>query len=166
MTQKGVFPCPDCGRDVSKKAQFCPHCGCPIKKAKEKTNIGCGGYLALGFLVLLLVGLLEDNDAGSGATAAKEPPVPKTAEQIRKDRVGQAFSAWDGSHRTLERWIIKQLRDPDSYEHIETRFGDKGDHILVVTQYRARNGFGGYTVGSVTAKARIDGTLLEIVDGP
>ena len=25
-----LIPCPECGREVSTKAEACPHCGCPI----------------------------------------------------------------------------------------------------------------------------------------
>ena len=45
------------------------------------------------------------------------------------------------------------MRDPDSFEHIETRItpvSDKGTHQLVM-KYRAKNGFGGITVGSAIA---------------
>lgn len=47
------------------------------------------------------------------------------------------------------------LRDPDSLKHVETRISKEkdGGHSLIM-QYRARNGFGGMTVG--TAVATVD----------
>lgn len=89
---------------------------------------------------------------------------PKTPAEIRASQVQQGFSAWDGSHRQLERWIKKNLKDPDSYEHIETSYIDKGGNELVVlTKYRARNGFGGMTIGQTAARANIDGSLIEVL---
>ena len=59
------------------------------------------------------------------------------------------------------------MRDPKSFEHIETRITPKnpqGDHQLVM-QYRAKNGFGGMTVGAVVASVRnndCSATILKI----
>ena len=152
-----IFSCPDCGVDVSKKAQACPNCGCPIKKPQSRS--GCGVYVGLALLLWLFVGLFGDK-------AAESPLVAKTAEQVREAEVEKAFSAWDGSHRALTRWIKKRLKDPSSYEHIKTRYTDYGDYIFVVTDYRARNSFGAFNVERVTAKAASDGTLTEIISSP
>lgn len=27
-----LFNCPECGKEISDKAEFCPNCGCPIQK--------------------------------------------------------------------------------------------------------------------------------------
>jgi hypothetical protein len=34
-TIKWLMKCPDCGKDVSKRAAACPNCGCPISKINE-----------------------------------------------------------------------------------------------------------------------------------
>jgi len=26
-----LIPCPECGREISRKAEACPHCGCPLR---------------------------------------------------------------------------------------------------------------------------------------
>lgn len=82
----------------------------------------------------------------------------------RKSLIDKQFSAWSGSHRNLESLIEKNLKDPDSYEHIETGYFDRGDHLIVQTKYRARNGFGGMTVGYIKAKTSLDGKILEIIE--
>ncbi|RCS28239.1 hypothetical protein DUT90_01265 [Polaribacter sp. WD7] len=81
----------------------------------------------------------------------------------RKENIEKQFSAWDGSHPKLSRMIKENCRNPDSYEHIETRFRDDGNSIFVITKYRAENGFGGMTIGSVSARVDFDGNVLEIV---
>ena len=79
---------------------------------------------------------------------------------MREKEIVKQFSAWDGSHTQFERMIKNVLKDPDSYEHIETKYIDKEQHIIVITKYRARNSFGGYVVESKAAKFSIDGQFL------
>lgn len=86
------------------------------------------------------------------------------AREDRKNRIKKGFSAWDGSHRSLTRIIQNRLmNDPDSYEHDETRYIDKEDHLIVITRFRGRNAFGGMVRHTVTAKVDLDGSVLEIL---
>lgn len=109
--------------------------------------------LTVGFACLVLWFLF-----GSG-----EPEAPKTAEQVRESQITRAFSAWDGSHRDLTRQIKAAMNDPDSFEHVDTRYRDNGDHIVVTTTFRGTNAFGGKVLNTWTAKASIDGTVTEII---
>jgi hypothetical protein len=84
-------------------------------------------------------------------------------ERNRKEKVEKQFSSWDGSHPALSRMIKENCRNPDSYEHIETRFRDDGSSIFVITKYRAENGFGGMSIGTVSARVDFDGNVIEIV---
>lgn len=90
----------------------------------------------------------------------EEERVAKAVEQAAKEeerRKGfHCLSQWNGAHSGVERYIEKNLKDPDSYEHIETRItpvNEQGEHTLIVT-YRAKNSFGGMTVGITTATIR------------
>ena len=77
----------------------------------------------------------------------------KAAEQAENKRKGFHCLEPDGSHFEVKKYVKKQMRDPESFEHIETRVvpvNDKGQHTLTM-KYRARNGFGGMTVGSALA---------------
>ena len=37
-----LFTCPECGKQVSDKAEMCPNCGCPISKQtiQEESKVG------------------------------------------------------------------------------------------------------------------------------
>jgi hypothetical protein len=94
---------------------------------------------------------------------AKELKVEQEQQKKRNQIVQKQFSPWDGSHPKLSNIIEKSCRNPDSYEHIETRFRDEGNYIFVVTNYRAENGFGGMSLGKVTAKVDLSGNVIEIV---
>jgi hypothetical protein len=82
----------------------------------------------------------------------------------RKDSIELQFSAWDGSHYTLERLVKSSIRDPDSYQHIKTLWWDTPNGIIVSTRFRSKNGFGGYSVSYVKAKVNIKGDVVKIID--
>lgn len=149
--------CKACNAPVSKNAPTCPQCGEPIAAAKKPPK----QYSLFSLIMLIALGVFIFNLATPDKP--KSPPKPKTPEEIRKAEIMRGFNAWDGSHVQLERWVKGRLRDPESYEHIETRYIDKGDHLVVYTKYRARNGFGGMNVEDAVARANIDGSLIKVL---
>ncbi|MFC0445353.1 hypothetical protein ACFOD1_07535 [Pseudidiomarina halophila] len=98
------------------------------------------------------------------ASKIKEEESHIAATEARQERIRKQFSAWDGAHYGLEKVIKKAMHNPDSYEHVETKFGDRGDHLIVQTVYRGSNAFGGIVTNSVTAKVSLNGTVLEIIE--
>lgn len=149
-----LINCKACNQQVSKNAFICPHCGEQLRQQKKKTGL---------FTWLIAITIVPGIFIAIYQGATQPPPPPKTAEQLHKDKIEQAFSAWDGSHIELESYIKSNLKDPGSYEHIKTNYVDKGDHVIVHTQYRARNSFGGMVTGAIIARAEYDGTLKEII---
>jgi len=85
-------------------------------------------------------------------------------EQQRKKQFEDQFSAWDGSHRELTKIIKASMNDPDSYEHVETVYWDRDDHLIVSTTFRGKNAFGGTVVNTVKAKVSLDGQNIEIIE--
>ena len=73
------------------------------------------------------------------------------------------FNAWDGSHYNLELRVKHGMRDPSSYEHIETRYNEEKDGLLIETTYRGRNGFGGMTIETTRARTNKKGEIIEIL---
>lgn len=66
------------------------------------------------------------------------------------------LSSWDGSHRAFKNAVRDRMRDPDSFDHIETvvtPIDEDGMHLIAM-QYRARNGFGGMNVGTALGQLR------------
>jgi len=83
-------------------------------------------------------------------------------ELSREKKIERQFSAWDGAHIKLQRLIKSNMADPDSYEHIETNYGQKTDHLIVITKFRGKNAFGGYVVNTIKAKVDLDGNVLKV----
>ena len=86
------------------------------------------------------------------------------AQENRKKEIEKQFSAWDGSHRQLERYIKQNMNDPDSYEHVETKYWDMGDHLVVLTKYRGKNAFGGKVLGMTKAEVDMQGNVIRIME--
>lgn len=85
----------------------------------------------------------------------------------RKELIGKHFSVWDGSHEALTKAIKASMHNPDSYDHVETVYWDRGDHLTVKTTYRGTNAFGGIVTNWVTADVTLDGKIIDVVDqGP
>ncbi len=82
--------------------------------------------------------------------------------EARKKKIESSFSGWDGSHRGLEKYIKSTMNDPESYDHVETRYTDKGSYLYVQTTFRGRNGFGGMVKQTVSANVSLDGKVLKI----
>lgn len=111
--------------------------------------------LAVCFFLFIAFGS-DDTDSNKNADGT-----PKTERQIQLEK---QFSAWDGSHNTLTQLIKKAMNDPDSYEHVETKYWDMKDYIVVRTVYSGKNAFGGRVKNFVKAKFDNDGNLLEIIE--
>lgn len=117
-----------------------------------------GAGLVLGPLILLVSWCSSD-------------PTPPTQSELRKQeaeaaearRYGfQCLSPWDGSNSAVVDAVKASLRDPSSFEHIETRttpIDVDGKHVLMM-KFRATNGFGGPTVGM--ARATLDGKSCRV----
>lgn len=84
-------------------------------------------------------------------------------QEARQKRIESGFSAWDGSHRELVRRVKRDMNDPNSFEHVETKYGDRGDYLIVEMRFRGRNAFGGMVVNTVRARCSLDGSVQEII---
>jgi len=99
--------------------------------------------------------------SGNSKTAAKS--YLNNFMQERKKLIESQFSAWDGSHINLNRILKTSLHDPDSFDHVKTRYWDYDTFIIIQTKYRANNAFGTKVLGSIKAKADLNGNIIEII---
>ena len=153
--------CKECGSQVSSQAAICPKCGAPTKR---KTN-PLVGLFAFGVIITVCAwvcsGVCNLGDKTTGGAT-------ETSHQgTREDRITRQFSAWDGSHRGLTQTIKDAMDDPNSYEHVETVYGDQGDYLVVRTTFRGKNAFGGVVKNWIKATVDLDGNVIAIIDqGP
>lgn len=72
------------------------------------------------------------------------------------------ISSWDGSCTKLGVEFKHRLKDPDSFEHVETKYKKMDDYVLVFMTYRAKNSFGALDIGTITAKVDYNCNVLEM----
>lgn len=162
-----IITCPECKKKISETADSCPNCGYKltpekvtvIKKKEQQVGIGCLSVIVI-FVILYMIGSFSSDNT-------KTTTAPKTKEETRQEQIEKNFSAWDGSHRGLTEVIKKSMNDSSSYEHVETVYWDKGDHLVVKTTFRGKNAFGGVVKNWVIAKVDFSGNVIEVISqGP
>ena len=110
----------------------------------RNTWIMVTGSLLVIVVIAIVVPTMGQSDEEKAASAVQE------AEDKR-----QGFHCLNkntGRHWDMESLIKQSLKDPDSFEEVDTLVGDveNGEHLIWV-DYRARNSFGGMVSGSASA---------------
>ncbi|WP_432799649.1 hypothetical protein [Poriferisphaera sp. WC338] len=106
------------------------------------------------FIVAIVVAVSQDDS--SGKTGRNANVTPRAAK----------FSSWDGSHYGLVAYVKKQMKNPDSFDHISTVKLNEGGSYVVTMKFRGTNSFGGVVPQSVTAKVdKKTGKVISCVWG-
>lgn len=106
-------------------------------------------------------------DNSEAARRVAEKNAVRAAELQRETQSGfHCLSKWDGAHNQLKSLVKERLRNPRSFEHVETRITPNKDgmHTIVMT-FRAENGFGGINVSTAIGTVRNSdcaATLLSV----
>ncbi|WP_374293182.1 hypothetical protein [Paenirhodobacter enshiensis] len=91
----------------------------------------------------------KDEADRKAAEAVATARAIKEAKEAKDRRFGlHCLSEWDGSLSEFRDTIQNMMREPSSFEHIETRVMsvDAKGNNKVLMKYRSRNGFGGMNV--------------------
>ena len=153
-----LAPCKTCGKKISTDAASCPSCGDSThfgwkskgNKKQSGGGVGCIGGVAIIAVVIWAFSALGPDDDD------KNDRAEKTFTAAEKEKGFHCLSAWDGAHYAFKREVKMSMRNPKSFEHVETRIvpvGTDGLHTLSM-KYRAENGFGGMNIGQALAEVR------------
>jgi len=149
--------CKHCGVMISKEAKICPHC-------RGKQSFRVSKPALIFFLIIIGIAMLSNIFDFHRSTVTSPETTPTTTRTLtRQERIDRRFNVWDGSHINLENYIKKSMHNPDSYKHVETKYIDRGNHLVVFTVFRGTNAFGGIVTNSIMAKVGLEGDILEIV---
>lgn len=85
----------------------------------------------------------------------------ESKQNERNKKIGLQFSAWNGENVYVKKYIKQNMNDPDSYEHVNTSYSDKGSYILVRTEFRGKNAFGAKVKNVAYSKVDLDGNVLS-----
>ena len=132
-----LIKCHECLQQVSTEAKNCPSCGAPVKLRMTKQS-----WTALILSFVIVVGGI------SGLNYYKNILKPKpilSSEELRQKRLE---SARTNLAIAATKAIKAGLRNPDSAKWETVNVNEDGSVICV--EYRAQNGFGGYSREYVT----------------
>ena len=91
----------------------------------------------------------------------------KLERERKKKRPKIQNSAWDGSVYQVEKYLIKNLKDPSSYESIEwSSIVEKDGNYQVRHKYRATNSFGDYVIENCIFTLDKEGNVVDVVELP
>jgi hypothetical protein len=141
-----MVKCKECGANVSTKGKACASCGAPPPKTSPLETF-ISTILILGLIVWLVTRSDDQSD---------------TPSESRQKEIESHFSAWDGSHKSVTRAIKASMNDPGSYDHVETRYSEMGNYLVVHCKFRGKNAFGGVVLNAVQAKVDLSGNVLSL----
>lgn len=136
------------------------------EQAKKNRKIAKRILIVFGSFFLLLILIV------STSPEPEEPP--KTPEQIAADSVkarrdllvkNGVFSDYSGQSVAMITAVSTLMNDPNSFEHLQTKYIDKGgDSIVLIMEYTGKNAFGGRVRGkAVGIVSATDGSLIELL---
>ena len=153
--------CPYCMESIKNWSLKCKHCQADLTTEEAKLKIKGKGTsiktigiaVVVGLFLVWVVGMSLDFENMPSSTTGVAP-TPRSFEQ-------DCISSYDWSFKWFNTSFKKQLKDPDSYEHMETKYSTNKEWLhTVIVQYRAKNGFWAKDLGSATFKADNDCNIV------
>jgi hypothetical protein len=134
-----------------------------IKETKEKKPLLKRWWfwvLAIFFGLAAIGSLIPETEeskalvAAEKAKAEQQAAAEKIKEAERRRQGLHCLSSISGANNEFIVTIMQGLRNPKSFEHIETRIGpvDKSGAHKIAMRYRAENGYGGMAIGYASGK--------------
>lgn len=165
LTNRRFEPAP-----VSVPVQTAEEASPETQPASETISQKLGCFAVLLAPPVVAVVLLTSYCSNRSAELARQAKIEAAAsakEQAENRHKGfHCLSPWDGSQEGVVEQTKARLRDPDSFQHVETRItpaNEAGMHQLIM-KFRSRNGFGGMVEGRTIAKVATDGCRAYIVE--
>ncbi len=84
--------------------------------------------------------------------------------EMAKKKYPEYFKTFNGSYYKIVDLVKKQMNDPSSFKHIDTRweYGSGYRYARARMEYSGKNAFGGRVREAITVKIDIDGNIFEI----
>jgi len=159
-----IRPCKECGKNISTKAEVCPHCGAKPKRTSAFTWIITIFIILVGFSLMRASLYRDERAAGLAQKAAALTPEQRAAEaKIAAERKAVEKRANDEGTMAYQckEWVRKSLHDPDSAK-FEDNFAISHTQAYdrVQVKVRARNAFNAIRMSTFECRiARKDGYL-------
>lgn len=86
----------------------------------------------------------------------------KTPSELRKEQIEKQFSMLDGSHNNTVKEIKKQMKNPNSFEHVKTVYIDRekiDNTIKIICEFRGTNAYNAIVTNRAESIADLDGNI-------
>lgn len=133
---------------------MCRFCGTD-QPAPPKTNTG--PVLVVSACVLGVIYI---------ASLFGERPTPEAteAEEVKVEIPGERCKGYHGEARNFSGLVKERLRNPDSFEHVQTSYGPvKKGMMLATMQYRGTNGFGAIDTRIATGQVMVTDCAARVL---
>jgi hypothetical protein len=112
--------CRECKKDISSKAESCPHCGAPVAKPKKSSGIGCGTVIVIAIVLAIVGGQISEQNAERDRRVQQQR-VAAQAKQAAEAREAALESFRKDPTTTLEkaRSLSQEKRWPEVVSLLE-----------------------------------------------
>lgn len=167
-----LIKCPECAREVSKKAISCPSCGAPISEPKRKTSFFTkmvAIFIALGVVLSIMGKVGADREADQKAEVEAQRIAALTPEQREAEQKAAAvrkaeearIAELNNARYACQEFVRRSLNDPESadFEPHRSFWAEKTKDgaFDVQVHVRAKNAFGAKLKSVFECRARLDG---------
>lgn len=125
------------------------------KMTKEEWKSGCIGMIVIALILFFVARSCFNNDESSEKTQAL------SKEELRIQEIESCFSAWDGSHSNVVKFVLREMNDPNSFEHIETKYVDRDSVLWITMDFTGKNAYGGRVRHKITSEVDIQCNYIE-----
>lgn len=163
MTKHKNMTCENCGAKHFERALMCPSCKTrnrsrPVEILSPKDilvglSATTGIVVGVGWVFAVLLSLLFGGEDEKTSESVADKARQERGQAERRATGFHCLSGFNGAHRDVVQLVRGQLKEPSSFDHVETRItrvGNSGTHQLHM-DYRAKNGFGGMVTATATA---------------
>lgn len=104
-----IKKCKECGNEVSTKAVSCPKCGAVLKK-----KMGCLGYIGVGFLIFLILGVIgslmkDESKKSKSPSSSKKSSVSSQSKTQTIYKEGDTVNIGYTSYAVWRSWWSSRL---------------------------------------------------------
>lgn len=118
-----------------------------------------GGCFKIVVVFLMVIFLFCSCVSSCGSHKEKQNVETKSEFELKW---GKHFSAWDGSCKSLVKTVKKNMNNPRSFEHVQTKIVESDNFLVITMTFRGENTFGGTVTQKVWCELDDKGNISKI----
>ena len=158
-----LIRCPECGKEMSDKAETCPNCGYAERSIfggsqKQKPKLGCLGVIALIFFAIVIF-----NHFGSSSSETK------SAEEMKRDIEFEREYQANDAYYTATNFVKRRLKSPSEAEFPKPKYAriqllEDGATYKIYGYVDSQNSYGATLRVNWYVKLILNGNEWQLLD--